>query len=679
MFCLGQWVMSVPKIFLERTTTSENNSESLMSLVMRCFSSIANINIKTSNTFQSSSTSNEQEIDYTIYIDNSPDSGITPNSSPRKKAPNLNIETKESIEKSGINISESKEESDANAIRLAANLLIGHFINYLGHFPQYGVGAARLSCLINENDDNLRISNTDTFDLEVLNAPNVLFFLVNNSSIVSFIELPEDNCVKEVNSALTLCKTPVRTIVRNLLGKFSWDCKQIHSTNKCKLNCNYNKLMSSEFESEKRHQNRYVYTDFEESNRTVTKSDDLESLIQHLRNTSPECIGFNDSINSSFSLLPEASDMIALLTNQHFQESRYVEEHSSKKISPKIEVDSQSSSISLLGSNESAFQHCRQLIDQMGFLFWEKRNKIDLLCKNQNTVREIRNLDNQKCRETHKIAVIYVAKGQEDKDSILLNSSGSKAFEEFVSGLGWEVNLETHLGFKGGLQQNKSTGKSAPYFANSFMEVIFHVSTRISNPEDEQMMTKKMRHLGNDEIHIVWSEHSRDYRRGIIPTEFCDALIVIYPLIAYQNLFYIQISRKNEVPFFGPLFNGAVVHKDILSGLVRATAINASRAKRMHIPYYLNFFEERSRSIEAIVKNCREQTTFEDFSSKIYSPKELDGSRPLSGLSIGVESVSISSRINSSVNYIDDQQSPQRRSRPLSTTNSEHRISLKNN
>ncbi len=32
-------------------------------------------------------------------------------------------------------------------------------------------------------------------------------------------------------------------------------------------------------------------------------------------------------------------------------------------------------------------------------------------------------------RETHKIAVIYVAEGQEDKISILSNTSGSQAFE----------------------------------------------------------------------------------------------------------------------------------------------------------------------------------------------------------------------------------------------------------
>lgn len=42
-------------------------------------------------------------------------------------------------------------------------------------------------------------------------------------------------------------------------------------------------------------------------------------------------------------------------------------------------------------------------------------------------------------RETHKIAVMYVAEGQEDKMSVLSNSAGSKAYENFVSGIGWEV------------------------------------------------------------------------------------------------------------------------------------------------------------------------------------------------------------------------------------------------
>lgn len=97
-------------------------------------------------------------------------------------------------------------------------------------------------------------------------------------------------------------------------------------------------------------------------------------------------------------------------------------------------------------------------------------------------------------------------------------------------------------------------------------------------------MFYQTRHLGNDEVHIVWSEHSRDYRRGIIPTEFCDVLIVVYP--RPHRMFRVQVSRKPEVPYFGPLFNEVVVSEHALAGLVRATAISASRAKRSDIPFH---------------------------------------------------------------------------------------------
>ena len=42
-------------------------------------------------------------------------------------------------------------------------------------------------------------------------------------------------------------------------------------------------------------------------------------------------------------------------------------------------------------------------------------------------------------RQTYKVAVLYVAPGQEDKSSIFSNSRGSRKYEEFLAGLGWEV------------------------------------------------------------------------------------------------------------------------------------------------------------------------------------------------------------------------------------------------
>lgn len=48
-------------------------------------------------------------------------------------------------------------------------------------------------------------------------------------------------------------------------------------------------------------------------------------------------------------------------------------------------------------------------------------------------------------RETHKIAVFYIGEGQEDKFSILSNTEGSQSYEDFVSGLGWEVQSHHSL------------------------------------------------------------------------------------------------------------------------------------------------------------------------------------------------------------------------------------------
>lgn len=64
-------------------------------------------------------------------------------------------------------------------------------------------------------------------------------------------------------------------------------------------------------------------------------------------------------------------------------------------------------------------------------------------------------------RETHKIAVFYVAEGQEDKHSILTNTAGSQAYEDFVSGLGWEVRKCSDIG------SIINTGKSA-FFSTLF-------------------------------------------------------------------------------------------------------------------------------------------------------------------------------------------------------------------
>ncbi|KAL3074845.1 hypothetical protein niasHS_014290 [Heterodera schachtii] len=189
-----------------------------------------------------------------------------------------------------------------------------------------------------------------------------------------------------------------------------------------------------------------------------------------------------------------------------------------------------------------------------------------------NFHREIRHLDLAQCREVHKVAVIYVAKDQQDKQSILSNNTGSEAFNNFVDGLGWTVQIGSpHFnGYTGGLPN----GQIVPYFCSANTELIFHVSTLLNGDN-----TQRLKHLGNDEVHVVWSENnSKPYRRDLIATRFCDVLIVLY--LASPVLLRVHIEVQDERLHFGPLFDGACIHVLQAASLVRETVLNASRAYR---------------------------------------------------------------------------------------------------
>ena len=88
------------------------------------------------------------------------------------------------------------------------------------------------------------------------------------------------------------------------------------------------------------------------------------------------------------------------------------------------------------------------------------------------------------------------------------------------------------------------------------------------------LLFRQVRHLGNDEVHIVWSEHYRDYRHGIVNTEFADVMIVIYPL--ENRLFRIQIIKKPQVEklcmlnvrhFRNEKRTGAEIRPEVVSGI----------------------------------------------------------------------------------------------------------------
>lgn len=626
LICLDDWCMSLGKNFLLKPLDDEEESpacvnETLLSIILKSLDAViygqtyledqSSKPIFNQGTNQHSRVSSHQEIGSNPLRDRTL--------------------TNESQDPATIGVATGPDREDKiKSIRLACQVTSQKLLTLIGHYPLRQLGTSSLSCFVNEIDYFSENEQEITRDLSVL--------VVDGSTIISFVgdtssEKPNPNAA--------------HLILRNPSGKYAWDINMIGEpichfieNDLDSLVVDPDTFQQEDSRSPDSDMNADAHSGSSISSRSSIYRDQISDLLNHLTNssTSGSSLTSNQSLhkkrnsamsisNSKFKVAQAEETMIALLVNQRFQELNYCEKSgcidrvvlrlgntlNTEKDPTKDENDHQ-------GCEQNKFDLCRQLIQQFGYLSWEKRSKIDSLKKSARLIREFKNLDSQPNRETHKIAVIYVANGQEDKQSILSNSTGSSNFEEFVAGLGWEVSVNTHLGFKGGLQANKSSNETSLYYCTSSTEVMFHVSTRmpINDPTDDESLNRKLRHLGNDEIHIVWSEHGRDYRRGIIPTEFGDVIIVIYSMLTFSGYYRIQILSKPEVPIFGPLFDNCIVHQTNLAPLVRATAINASRAKRLDMPHYLAHFEERSRLIEAIVQNHKARLSFEDFAVQLY-------------------------------------------------------------
>ncbi|XP_066479079.1 ral GTPase-activating protein subunit alpha-2 isoform X1 [Tiliqua scincoides] len=507
-----------------------------------------------------------------------------------------------------LTVAEERRRRSLELIPLTARMIMAHLVNNLGHYPLNG-GPAVLHSLISENHNNSNVESSE-LSSEVFRSPNLQLFVFNDSTLISYLQIPTE---KVIDDEPARNFSEVRVIVRDISGKYSWDGRLMNGPlTGCLPNQNERES------TDKLDNHKQNFEPPADCIQIYEGEDALDELLERIGNSSPECLlrpplKLNEPSPSPCVMsCDQENDILEAIMQQSCIENEYVR---GCNLNLNMKVESQK--VPRAAQSQAPFHVCRLLLNDLGMNSWDKRKNFHLLKKNSKLLRELKNLDSRQCRETHKIAVFYIAEGQEDKCSILSNTKGSRAYEDFVAGLGWEVELSTHCGFMGGLQRNGSTGQTAPYYATSTVEVIFHVSTRMPSDSDDSL-TKKLRHLGNDEVHVVWSEHTRNYRRGIIPTDFGDVLIIIYPM--KNHMFFIEIMKKPKVPFFGPLFDGAIVTAKLLPNLIRATCINASRAVKSLITLYQSFYEERALYLEAIIHNLKEIMTFEDFAAQVFCP-----------------------------------------------------------
>ena len=176
-----------------------------------------------------------------------------------------------------------------------------------------------------------------------------------------------------------------------------------------------------------------------------------------------------------------------------------------------------------------------------------------------------------------KIGIVYIQKEQVNQSEILKNpiTSTSPYFQAFLLSIGECVNLEKFNGYSGKLDMNHfANGKHSIYYENYTNKVMFHVAPMMPSVIDDDQQIMKKRHIGNDNVHIVWTENPQKYDTSTIKSSFNDAHVIIYPI--KERLYRVQVSRKKESYNFGPLGEKEVIlSPDPLAFLTRMTAINA--------------------------------------------------------------------------------------------------------
>eukprot|EP01122_Echinamoeba_exundans_P014768 TRINITY_DN6753_c0_g1_i2.p1 TRINITY_DN6753_c0_g1~~TRINITY_DN6753_c0_g1_i2.p1 ORF type:complete len:1091 (-),score=190.34 TRINITY_DN6753_c0_g1_i2:1420-4692(-) len=156
---------------------------------------------------------------------------------------------------------------------------------------------------------------------------------------------------------------------------------------------------------------------------------------------------------------------------------------------------------------ECKFVFSRIWLAHLGLLHPDNFGRLQILEHSRKGFDEaLANVDATNEREAFAVGVVLMDKIPQKKFEYLVAEGGPGDYQEFLSAIGWAVNLWEHTGYRGGLVDRKC-GDYAPYFANYSTEIIFNVCTWMpSNIYDtaDKVIAFKRRILAQNNVTIVW-------------------------------------------------------------------------------------------------------------------------------------------------------------------------------
>eukprot|EP01100_Stratorugosa_tubuloviscum_P015429 TRINITY_DN8902_c0_g1_i1.p1 TRINITY_DN8902_c0_g1~~TRINITY_DN8902_c0_g1_i1.p1 ORF type:complete len:1255 (+),score=606.97 TRINITY_DN8902_c0_g1_i1:98-3862(+) len=277
---------------------------------------------------------------------------------------------------------------------------------------------------------------------------------------------------------------------------------------------------------------------------------------------------------------------------------------------------------------ECKLQQSRLMLSHLGYFLIENRGRICLINQQPQFFQRLSQIDQTNERECFKIGVLFVAKSQTQETEYLANMGGTIDYQEFISQLGWGINVATHTGYLGGI--DKKSADYLPYYSTYNTEIIFHVATLMHSSASANDEASKQKKLSAVYVVIVWAEDGDAYKPNF-KSMLNHVHIVISPLQC--GLYRIRVHARSE-KIFGPLFDDMIVSKHILGPLVRETAISAHRAVTNSSDDGYNQLTRRKALLAGLIEHFRLDTPLDNFFASVFTALPITQVGPTVNFSI---------------------------------------------
>eukprot|EP01088_Endostelium_zonatum_P019161 TRINITY_DN6479_c0_g1_i2.p1 TRINITY_DN6479_c0_g1~~TRINITY_DN6479_c0_g1_i2.p1 ORF type:complete len:680 (-),score=165.81 TRINITY_DN6479_c0_g1_i2:77-2116(-) len=430
-------------------------------------------------------------------------------------------------------------------IKEATSSLFTALLNQHGHSLSDS-GPSNLSALPTESD---------LLESQKLNAKNISCFVFNNTliSVIRHNRGPHNKITDTL-------------VLRDMTGKYVWNTT-LNFTPAVGVNSNHSNTAHAVTSTTNNNNNT---NNFNNVSTTITKYDTVETskpdyLEELPKNLDQEILSrYNAAVKEVQARVKDETEWVAQNGGGSYPEQK-------RPNDPPLDLAYDTTP-------------SRLLLSHLGFLSLDNKPNFLLLqndvLKPFNFSQNFTKIDATNERETFSAGVVFIPKHSSSlsADQILALDSASSDFYDFISNLGWGVDLATHKGYTGtppNFALDANLCSVAPYYSDLNLEIIFQVSTLIKD------LSSRKKFLGSNKVLITWMDEfmSMDKLAGTEAQASVKYNIVISPLPRTGDLFLVKILKFESPKYvFGPIIDEMIVGKRVLPELVRMTAINMSKA-----------------------------------------------------------------------------------------------------